>query len=79
MSNVIQFKGKAPVVAEPQATKQISQVGKKPMSIEATASIQVLEALMFYAGQGWDGGAKARQAMSGMSTVIESREPELLA
>jgi len=78
MSNIIQFKPRAvtppspPVVEVQSPTEEPAQPVAYP--INETAAGQVVETLLFYARQGWDGGAKAKKALLGMRTVINSND-----
>jgi hypothetical protein len=86
MSNIVQFKPRStppeattvggfevvPDAALPPNTFVIRQPKTPP--IADTAAGQVVEALMFYARQGWDGGEKAKKALTAMETVLNSQE-----
>lgn len=67
MNNVIAFPARpAQALAAEQQEPHV-----KPVSV--TVAQQVVAALKFYASQGFDGGEKARRALTGMFTVVDSR------
>lgn len=88
MSNVVEFKPRQksspqPVVKVGDEVQLVAvsapvlegeDLRPRVVTIEDTASVQAVQALMFYARQGWDGGDKAKKALIAMNTVLSSRE-----
>jgi len=76
MSNVIQFSKPSNVVQLPTARAEEKPAVEAPIAVNPTT--EVVRALLFYARQGWDGGAKAKKALVAMGVVAQPQasEPE---
>ena len=57
-----------------QAETEQTRNGPQIPQISLTAALQVVAALTFYARAGFDHGAAARKALTGMNTVIASQQ-----